>query len=679
MPEPAADPGRPAAPGRARPGPEAAARRPRPARAGTSPDRRPEPPGGPGEAYRRRPWLSSYPPWVPHAVDVPAVPLPALLDDAAGRRPDRVALAFLGGELTYGELRRQVDSVAGALAGLGVGRGDRVDLVLPDCPQLVVTAFAALRLGAVVVPHDPATAAAELGRRLGESGATVAVCLDRDYPTLAGVRDRTALRHVVVTSLADYLPRRARLALRLPIARARRARADLTAVLPEGDRVRRFPDLVRHRPPLAGQTELDPGRDVALLAWTAGASGPARAAVLTHGALVANAHQVRAWLAPDVAGPEIVLAGLPLWHTHGLTLCLAVTVLGGGTLVLVPDRDPRAVLAAVDEYRPTVLPGLPALFRDVVEMPHVSRHDLSSVRVAVSVGSGLQPRVPEQFERLSGGRLVEAYGVAESGLTHAQPVQGPRRPGSVGLPLPGTRAALLDPDDPTHRVPVGAPGELAVTGPQLFVGYWRRPAETQAAATADGGHRTGNLAVMEEDGTFTVLERVQPDRRPAGPPGPADRRQRPASGALGRRPRPGSGPRPTPPARPMPGPGAAPTARPSPQQPGAGPLGERTPSPLPTPPQPGAPSERPPVAPRPPRRAAGPRAGGPARRPGRPGDAAPPGAGSPARAAGLSPAPDAEDAPAPAPAATGARRVPPRRGGAAPTRAAEGGRSPDDG
>jgi long-chain acyl-CoA synthetase len=544
VPGPAADPGRPAA---SRRGPQARApRRSPPAEPTSAPAPVDAGPPVPEESYRRRPWLSSYPPSVPPGVDVPAVPLPGLLDDAAGRRPDSVALAFLGAEITYGELRRQVDAVAGALAGLGVGRGDRVALVLPDCPQFVVSWFAALRLGAVVAPHDPLTPAPELGRRLGESGATVAICHDRAYASLAAARNRTALRHVVVTSLADYLPRRARLALRLPIARARRVRADLTAALPEGELVRRFVDLVRQRGRAVGQVELDPARDVALLAWTD--EGSARAVVLTHRALAANASQVRAWLAPAAAGPPVppvVVAGLPLWHPHGLTTCLTATVMGGGTLVLLPDADPRAVLAAVADHRPTVLPGGPTLFAELVEAPDVDRYDLPSVQVAVCVGRGLPQQAQERFERLGGGRLVEAHGLVETGLTHAQPVQGPRRPGTVGLPLPGTRAVVLDRADPACAVPVTAVGELAVTGPQLFAGYWRRPDQTRAAATADGHHRTGLVAAMREDGAFTLLDSV-PSVRPPTEPVPAGRRE----GA-----RPPSPPGPVPPAPPDPAPG----------------------------------------------------------------------------------------------------------------------------
>lgn len=478
----------------------------------------------PEQTYRRRPWLSSYPPSVPPGVDVPAVPLPGLLDDAAERHPEAVALVFLGAETTYGELRRQVDAFAGALAGLGVGRGDRVALVLPDCPQLVVSCFAALRLGAVVAPHDPLTPAPELGRRLGESGATVAVCHDRAYPTVAAARDRSALRHVVVTSLADALPRRTRLALRLPIARARRARADLTAAFPEGEPVRRLVDLVRRPGRAVGQVELDPARDVALLAWTDGDSSPARAVVLTHAALVANAVQVAAWLAPVAAVPPVppvVLGGLPLWHPHGLTTCLTATVLAGGTLVLLPDSDPRGVLGAVAEHRPTVLPGVPTLFAELLEALGTDRHDLTGVRVAVCVGRGLPQQVQERFERLSGGRLVEAHGLVETGLTHAQPVTGARRPGTAGLPLPGTRAVILDRDDPTCAVPVTVAGELAVTGPQLSAGYWRRPGQTRATATADGHHRTGVVAAMHEDGTFALLGPAlepAPDAGPAGGP-----------------------------------------------------------------------------------------------------------------------------------------------------------------
>jgi long-chain acyl-CoA synthetase len=462
----------------------------------------------PAVTYADKPWLASYPPDVPADYDFPDVPLTRLLDDAAASFPTTTALAFLGTRITYRELKDQVDRFATALAGLGVGKGDRVAIVLPNCPQNVVAFFAALRIGAVVVEHNPLYTEAELAHQLADCGAEVVVCLDKVYDTVAAVRARTSVREIVVASVVEYLPSKQRLLLQLPLAKARRTKADISAPVPKAPGVRRFLSLLHAAKTPARQVALDPRTDLALLQYTGGTTGLSKGAMLTHRNLVANAYQNRLWL-PDVqAGREVTLAVLPLFHAYGLTVCMNLTVLLGGTLVLIPRFDLGAVFKAIDEFKPTLFPGVPPIYKAIVDSPEVRRHDLKSIKACVSGAMKLPVETQEQFEKVSGGRLVEGYGMTEtSPSTHGNPVFGKRKAGTIGMPLPGTECRVVSQDDMSVEVPVGEPGELAIRGPQVFAGYWHRDDETKAAFTPDGFVLTGDIARMDDEGYFEIVDR----------------------------------------------------------------------------------------------------------------------------------------------------------------------------
>jgi long-chain acyl-CoA synthetase len=420
---------------------------------------------------------------VPGDLEVPDVPLTRLLDDAAASWPSHVALAFLGTRLTYRELQSSVDSFAAALAGLGVRKGDRVAVVLPNCPQNVIATYAALRLGAVVVQHNPLYTETELRHQLADCGATVVVCLDRVYDAVARVRRDTALQHVVVTSIADYLPAVAKAKLRLPLKKARRARSELTADLPKGAPVKQFRALLKSAGQPARQAPLDPSTDLALLQYTGGTTGASKGAMLTHRNLVANAYMNRLWDSEATAGKEVCLAVLPLFHAYGLTVCMNATILLGGTLVLLPRFDLDLVMSAVDEWKPTMLPGVPPIYKAISDSPQARDHDLRSIRVCVSGAMKLPLEVQEQFERMTGARLVEGYGMTEtSPSTHCNPVTGSASPARSAAAAEH-RARIVDQDDPTREVPPGEPGELAIAGRRCS------PA-TGAARTSTGSSPT---------------------------------------------------------------------------------------------------------------------------------------------------------------------------------------------
>ena len=458
----------------------------------------------PDPAAVDRPWLEVYPPGVPHGYDYPEVALTRLLDDAAKDFPEVEAVHFLGYSLTYRELLDQADRFAAALANLGVGAGDRVALLLPVCPQHVVALFAILRLGAVVSEHDPTTAAVELERQLNDSGARVVVCYDTVYEKLAGLKGRlTAVEHIIATGLRDTAPLGG-FGLRLLRRGSEHVRID------QAEGVLRMRELIQRTGPTVHQPPVEPREHLAALLYSPDRWGASRAITLTHHNLVANCFQARLWL-PDIqAGRENVLCLVPFWHAYGLTLGVLLGVLSAATMTLQPSLEPGRVLRVIERRRPTLLAAIPPFYAAVADQSKARKHDLSALRICLSGAGELADDVASRFMDLTGARLRQGYGRTEcTSLTHANPIYGRTKPGSIGLPVPDTTAVLLDPDDPGRLAPPGQPGQLAIAGPQVMSGYWRRQEETDRVLR-DGWFLTGDLATMDEEGYFAVLERGKP-------------------------------------------------------------------------------------------------------------------------------------------------------------------------
>ncbi len=458
--------------------------------------------------YDARPWLGFYPAGVPPEVRVPDVPVTQLLDEAATRHPRRRALVFFGRTISYRELVRYVDQFAGALRDLGVHKGDRVALILPNSPQQVIAFFGTLRRGAVVVQHNPLHTAAELHHQLADSGAKVAVVFDRAYETLVAASRGTPLGHIIVTSLSEYLPAPKRLALKLPLNRAKQARQELTTPLPDDPGLLFFQDLLRSSRGRHHQVAVDPGRDLAALQYTGGTTGRPKGAMLTHSNLVANAFQTAAWDPTAELSRGAILAVMPMFHVFGLTLCLTTPVLMGSTIVLLPKFEVDMTLGAIRRWRPTVFPGVPPIYQQIAESPRARSSHLTSIRVCVSGAMRLPRETVEAFRAATGGAAVlQGYGLTEaSPVALANPLDGNARHVSVGIPLPSTYARIVDETDPRVPVPVGQAGELLIYGPQVFQGYWNQPKET-AQVLLGGWLRTGDIAVMSPDGFFTLIDR----------------------------------------------------------------------------------------------------------------------------------------------------------------------------
>ena len=448
------------------------------------------------------PWLDNYPPGVPEHVDLPKASLAGLLEDAARDFPHAPALHFEGRTISYAQLHQQVRRFSGVLAGLGVGQGSRVGLILPNCPQAVVALFGALRLGATVVQNNPLYTERELGHQLADAGVEVLVCLDLTYERVKAVRPQTSIREVIVTSVLDELP-----GLKRRLAPYTRKGKAASATIGKDEPVRRWRDALASAPAAPELAEVDADRDLALLQYTGGTTGVSKGVMLSHANLRANVEQVRAWFPDADPGREVMMAVLPFFHVYGLTVCLLLGLRLGAALVLLPRFDLDGVLAAVDKYRPTLFPGVPTMYVAINNAVEKGGHDLSSVKACLSGAAALPLEVAERFERFSGGRLVEGYGLSESSpVAIANPIYGKRKAGTIGMPIPDTLARVADPDDPSRTMPVGEKGELALAGPQVMLGYWNRDDET-AQVLVDGWLLTGDMAVMDEEGYFAIVDR----------------------------------------------------------------------------------------------------------------------------------------------------------------------------
>ncbi|MGF7238020.1 MAG: AMP-binding protein, partial [Frankia sp.] len=465
---------------------------------------------GKPQSYASRPWLAWYGDGVPAEVEVPAVGLNTLLDDAAARWPTQIAATFLGLDMTYAQLRAETDALAGGLAKIGVKPGDRVAMILPNCPQTLMAFYAVLRLGAIVVEGNPLYTEHELAHQLVDSGAEVVICLDRTFATVAAARARggTAVREVIVTSVVDYLPKRSQLALRLPIAKARKLRAELVHPVPADAGVLRFADvLASGRGTNVTQAPVDPTA-VAVLLYTTGTTGAGKGAMLTHRNLVANVHQCRVWFTTAKEGEEVMMCVLPMFHAYGLTLCVTLGMVLGAHLILMPRFDVDMVFDAIAKYKPTIFPGVPPMYSALLASPRAAETDLTSINGCLSGSMKLPADLTDRWREATGDPIVEGYGMTESSpVTHAGPLTGPYRPGSIGLPFPSTECKVVSDHDPTVETPVGETGELAVRGPQVFVGYWNAPESTAEALTEDGWLLTGDIARMGEDGWFEIVDR----------------------------------------------------------------------------------------------------------------------------------------------------------------------------
>jgi long-chain acyl-CoA synthetase len=450
-----------------------------------------------------RPWLRKYPPKVPYDIEVPDEFLTDALRHSIERYPEHRALAYYGAHWNYRELGELMERFAVGLTRLGVGPGDRVALYLPNCPAYPIAFFGALRAGASVVQVSPLYLGDDLGRILDDSEPRVVVTVEILAPQLAPqLRSRPSIR-VIWARLRSFYPARLR-----PFVNLVLRRKGYSTAAPRSPPFVPWKEIVSvpgAAPALTG----DPAGTVAVLQYTGGTTGEPKAAMLTHRCLRANVAQVAAWNTRAVPSREVFLTAIPLFHIYGLTVGLLVGLFEGDLIVLQTRPEIPELLRLIDRYQPTELPGVPALYQGINLSPDVQHHRLRSIRVCISGSAPLHAATARRFEELTGATLVEGYGLTEaSPVTHANPFDGERRVGSIGLPLPGTDQRIVDPaTGQTLRSP-GSVGELWVRGPQVMAGYYRQPEET-AQVLVDGWLRTGDLAQFDADGYAYLVDRLK--------------------------------------------------------------------------------------------------------------------------------------------------------------------------
>ncbi|AZS43923.1 Long-chain-fatty-acid--CoA ligase [Microbacterium oleivorans] len=453
-----------------------------------------------------RPWLSSYDTGVP--LDLPPVTgsLMDLLEDSARDYPDATALQFFGRETTYADLMDAVNRAAAGLRKLGVKKGDRVAIVLPNCPQHIVAFYAVLRLGAVVVEHNPLYTPRELRTQFQDHGARHAIVWSKVVATVQAFPADLHVEALISVDITSALPLGTRFALRLPVKKAKESREALTSPVRGA---LSWSDLVRAEPLPASHPRPETD-DLAVLQYTSGTTGTPKGAMLSHRNLLANARQSQAFIPAVVRGDGCVFyAVLPMFHAYGLTLCLTFAMSMGARLVLFPKFDPDMVIDAIKKHPPTVLPLVPPIAERLLARAKERGASIRGIKIGVSGAMALSPALVEPFEEATGGYLIEGYGLSEcSPVLMVNPPADTRKAGTIGIPIPGTDARVVDPEDPARVFGALEPGELLVRGPQVFSGYYGRPDET-AKVLVDGWFHTGDIVERDEDGFFRVVDRLK--------------------------------------------------------------------------------------------------------------------------------------------------------------------------
>lgn len=450
-----------------------------------------------------RPWLKNYSPGVAVDVHLPETSLSHLIDDAVREVPHKVALEFFGATTTYAELGSQIDRAAEGLRLAGVQAGDRVALILPNCPQHIIAFYAVLRLGAIVVEHNPLYTGAELRHMFEDHGAKAAIVWDKISGHITGLPADIKPAHIYAVNLIKAMPVFTRAALKLPVKKARESREKLEGAAPG---TTSWAQLLK-RPPIDPDFKRPTAHDVALLQYTSGTTGLPKGVMLTHRNLESNGRMGEAWIKPS--DDECIYSVLPLFHAYGMTLGVTIAALCRARLVLFPTVDMSLITKAMKKTRPTILPAVPPVYRRLMDVAKEQGISLQGVRYAVSGAMNLPPELVAEWEESSGGYMVEGYGLTECApLVSCNPLNDTRRAGSIGIPFPSTDIRVVDPET-LQDVPLGEEGELWVHGPQCFAGYWKREEDTQKTITADGWLRTGDIVRLDEDYFIQIVDRIK--------------------------------------------------------------------------------------------------------------------------------------------------------------------------
>jgi long-chain acyl-CoA synthetase len=449
-----------------------------------------------------KPWLAHYPPQIPHTIDYPNKTLQQFLQEAASQFPNKIAIHFLGKELTFQEVYKQALKLANYLVKLGLKKGDRVSIMLPNCPQSVISYYGVLFAGGVVVQTNPLYTERELEYQLNDSGAEILITLDLLYPKAVKMKAVTKLKHLIITSIKDYLPFIKKLFY--PLVQKKQ---QVIVKVKEQEDQHLFSNVIAFTEAKEMAVDIDPVEDIALLQYTGGTTGFPKAAMLTHRNLISNTLMGAYWMYQCEKGNESILGVLPFFHVYGMTAVMNLSIMQGYKMILLPKFDPETTLKTIQKLKPTLFPGAPTIYIALLNHPKLKKYDLSSIKACISGSAPLPVEVQEKFETVTGGKLIEGYGLTEaSPVTHANFLwDGKRVKGSIGVPWPDTEAKIISLET-GEEAKVNEIGELIVRGPQVMKGYWNQPFETEAVLR-DGWLYTGDLGYMDERGYFFVVDR----------------------------------------------------------------------------------------------------------------------------------------------------------------------------
>ncbi|MBL8076521.1 MAG: long-chain fatty acid--CoA ligase [Anaerolineales bacterium] len=466
-----------------------------------------------------KPWLAHYDKGVPQTIDYPKAPLFHFLEEAARKYPDRACTIFKGAVISYREMNALSDHMAAALVEMGVKKGDRVGIFMPNTPQFVIAYYGILKAGAVVVAMNPTYPVDEVLTPVNDANIEVVLTLSRFYGKMKEVRTKSKLKRIIVTNIKETLPPITRLLFTLVKEKKEGDRVDS---LEQGD-VWMQDLLKKHANSPKPNIEVSPD-DTALFQYSGGTTGVPKAAVAMHRNAVANTLQIKSWMPALEQGKEVILMGIPLFHVYGMVAGMNFAMANGGTMVMVPNaRDLKDVLDNISKYKATIFPGVPLLYNGINNHPDVKagKYDLSSIKACISGSAPLMRETKEQFEKLTGGKVFEGYGLSEAPTaTHCNPLEGENRTGSIGMPLPDVEVMLISLDDGETELKQGEIGEVVVHGPQVMKGYHNMPTETANSLRVlkDGKTWlfTGDIARMDEDGYFYIVDRKKELIKPGG-------------------------------------------------------------------------------------------------------------------------------------------------------------------
>lgn len=466
-----------------------------------------------------KPWLAHYDKGVPHTIDYPNQPLFRFLEDAARKYPDRACTIFKGAVISYREMNALTDHMAAALVEMGVKKGDRVGIFMPNTPQFVVAYFGILKAGGAVVAVNPTYPVDEILKPVNDAGIEVMFTLSRFYNKLTEVRKRSKLKRIIASNIKETFPPMLRLLFTLV---REKKDGDRLAGLEDGDAW--MQDLLKkHANSAKPNVEIAP-EDTALFQYSGGTTGDPKGAIAMHKNVVANTLQMKAWFVTAEEAKEVVLMGIPLFHVYGMVAGMNFGMTIGASLAMVPNaRDLKDVLENISKYKATLFPGVPLLYNAINNHPDVKagKYDLSSIKACISGSAALLPETKQEFERLTGGKVFEGYGMSETPTaTHCNPLLGVNKIGSIGMPLPDVEVKLIDLDDGETEKPQGEIGEIVVRGPQVMKGYHNDPTGTRNALRQlkDGKVWlfTGDIGRMDEDGYFYIVDRKKELIKPGG-------------------------------------------------------------------------------------------------------------------------------------------------------------------